>query len=354
MKKKVMSRAIALRKAHPALRVIGITGSVGKTTTKELLKHVLKDLGAIATPMHVNTEMGVAAWLTETLKKEPADSDRILIVEMGAYRGGEIALLCDIAKPSVGVLTYVGRQHVALFGGEQGIARAKAELLASLPVDGRAYVNADSPLIDVLLGFARCPVLTAGTDHHAMLKAFDIEETGKGVRFQADGAMYEIPLAGTHMVTNVLLTIATAKSFGMSTTDIAKKLASFTAFERTFARRQENGITVLDNTYNASPEGFIAAIDWASHQPEKEKVLLLDGVIELGDDEERIHREIASRAAKVFGSAYVVNPRFLPYFKEAFGSRVKEAVLSAAPLTPGTLLVCMGRMPQSLIRKFIP
>lgn len=165
LKNRILTRAKTLRTAHPHLTVIGITGSVGKTTTKELLHHLLKSKGAIATPLHVNTEMGVAAWITKVLSSEPTDSKKILIVEMGAYRIGEIALLCSVAQPTIGVLTLVGKQHSGLFGGESAIAKAKGELLRSLTKDARAFVNADSPLIDLLLKESPVKPLTLSLIH---------------------------------------------------------------------------------------------------------------------------------------------------------------------------------------------
>lgn len=353
LKQRILRRAKASRTAHPHLTVIGITGSVGKTTTKELLKHLLEPLGAIATPLHVNTEMGVASWLTHLLQKEPPDATTILIVEMGAYRKGEIALLAQIAQPTIGVLTFVGKQHSGLFGGEENIARAKGELLASLPKNGQAFINADSPLLDILKQSVVSEATYIGTDQRASIRALDIEETSTGISFVYEDHKLEIPLAGTHNVTNILLAVCVAQSLGMSVDDISQRLRSFRAFQKTFQRREENGIVILDNTYNASVESFLAGISWAEKQRATERVLLFDGIIELGDDEERLHRMIAEKAAKIFERAYVVHARFLPYFQPFFGDRVMIIPKNSTALSAGTLLVCMGRMSPKIIEKFI-
>ncbi len=354
LKQRTMSRAMEVRKKHPNLTVIGITGSVGKTTTKELLAHILKKKDAKATPLHVNTEMGVAAWLTRILTDEPADSKRILIVEMGAYRIGEIDLLCKIAEPTIGVVTFVGRQHLGLFGSPENIAEAKGELLASLPANGKGFLNADSALADRVKNRAIAPITLVGTDAHAAVRATDIEETSKGIRFKAFETIFEVPLAGTHMVTNILLAISAARACGMEPREIAEALRTFTAFERTFAIREEHGVTILDNSYNASVESFMAAIEWAGKRSEKKKILLMDGIIELGDAEARIHREIAEQAEKVFDRVYVIGQRFLVDFKPTFKERALPALQEKEILEKGDLLVCMGRMPQSLIRSFLP
>lgn len=353
LKNRILARATMLRAGHPDLTVIGITGSVGKTTTKEILYHLLKDTGAIATPLHVNTEMGVADWLIRTLVHEPRDSKRILIVEMGAYRTGEIALLCEIAQPTIGIVTFVGKQHSALFGGEEAIARAKGELLASLPKDGYAFVNADSPLLDLLVKESTVKPTTIGTDHRALIKAFDIEETGSGIRFSAFDTTFAVPMAGTHNITNILLAITTAKHLGTPLSALQKSLQNFTAFERTFTVRKERGITILDNSYNSSAESFDAGIDWAKRQPNREKILVMSGIIELGKDEERVHRMIAEKASKIFERVYITQERFLPYFTPVFKERASLISPKHQPLSSGALLVCMGRMSSETIEKFV-
>jgi hypothetical protein len=134
LKYKHFARATAIRDSWENATVIGIAGSVGKTTTKELLKHLLSDLSPIATPEHVNTEMGVAQWMQR--EQSAMREKSIVIVEMGAYRTGEIALMCSFARPTIGVMTALGSDHLALFGSEQAIIDANAELLQALPTDG--------------------------------------------------------------------------------------------------------------------------------------------------------------------------------------------------------------------------
>lgn len=353
-KASILEQATTLRRSFPQLCVIGITGSVGKTTTKELIAHLLAPEGAIATPLHVNTEMGIARWLLQVLRDEPRDSRRILVVEMGAYRRGEIGQLAEIAQPTIGVVTYVGHQHVSLFGSEEAIARGKGELLAGLPSSGQAFVHADSPLLDLLISQATVRPRTVGTGPDAMIRAEDIEETGGGVRFKIEGIPMAVPMAGTHNVTNVLLAISVAKSLGVSLTNLQQRLATFTSFEGSFSVRDAYGVTVLDSTYNASYESFAAAIRWASERNASEKILLWSGIIELGDNEERLHRLLATEASRVFQRSYAVQARFASYFHEAFGSRQRLASEPHERLSPGSLLVCMGRMPSSIMASFLP
>ncbi len=355
LKMQTLRKAKNLRIAHPKMTVIGITGSVGKTTTKELLAHILKKQGALSTPVHVNSEMGVARWLIQNLKDKPADCTGTLIVEMGAYRKGEIQLLADIAKPQLGIITFIGSQHLSLFGSLEAIREAKGELFAALPKSGHAFMNHDNAASEKLKDICACPITTVGTDGKADLCAFDIEETGSRILFTVSGEQFVVPMRGTHTVTSILLAIAAAQKLGMELPEIKRELASFKPLERTFEVKQIRGVTVLDDTYNASPDSFRAAITWARSQEQHEKVLLTDGIIELGALEEKVHSELSTDAAKVFQKVCIGNARFLPYFREnGFGERAVPLSSSPARIKAGGLLVCIGRVPRTAIDELLP
>src|SRR3989338_5849099 len=354
LKKRIINRAIAVRRAHPRVIVIGVTGSVGKTTTKELLANVLKPLDAISTPAHLNTEIGVARWLTGNLKNFPPDKPLIIIVEMGAYRAGEIELLAKITQPQIGIVTYIGEQHLSLFGSREAIRQAKGELLLALPENGHAFLNSDNEAFAELKKMCRSPVTAIGTDGHADMTAFDIEETERGLKFRALETAFEVPIAGTHNITSVLFSIAVGRHLNIPINDIARSLKNFSPLRHTFEIQNIRGVTVLDDTYNLSPMSFRAALKWARRQPHTKKILLTGGIIELGNQEEKIHLELAREAADIFDQTYILSPRFLKYFREGgFGDRAKPAI-DAKKIEAGVLLVCSGRLPRSLIDKFLP
>jgi UDP-N-acetylmuramoyl-tripeptide--D-alanyl-D-alanine ligase len=353
LKHRVMDRARRLRTALPALTVIGITGSVGKTTTKELLLHLLKTKGAHATPAYVNTEMGVAQWLTKEL--ESPNPPHILIVEMGAYRPGEIALLCDIASPTLGIITFIGTQHIALFGSQDALLNTKAELFRSLPSDGTAILNADSPFAQTLKGMSRCPIITVSTGEHADIEAFDIEETPTGIRFRIGITIFSVPLHGTHNVSNVLLAIAAAETLGMKRNEIARALLTFHPPEHTFAvRTLPQGVVLLDDSHNASPASFSAAITWAKSQPEEHRVLLTSGLIELGEEEDRVHAKLGTEAAGIFDRVIFTHARHARTFQQGFGKPVEIFGKSSPRLPSPSLLACIGRVPEETIRRLLP
>lgn len=352
LKERIMRHARAARDRHEQLIVIGITGSVGKTTTKELLLHLLREQGAQATPAYVNAEIGVARWIIQTLAG--ASAPRILIVEMGAYRSGEIRQLCAITRPLIGIITFIGSQHMALFGSQEKLLTAKAELFDALPSEGAAVINGDSPFAEQLRKHARCRSVTVGTGGPADLEAFDIEETATGIRFRTGDTMIACPLRGTHNVTNILLAMAAAEVLGLRRPEIARKLSGFRPPEHTFSVRTAGTITLLDDTHNASAASFKAAIGWAKSQPAAEKVLVSSGLIELGEEEDRIHAQLGTEAAGAFARVIFAHPRHARSFARGYGKPVEILSKKTLPVAPGSLLVCIGRIPEETVHRLLP
>lgn len=351
LKQRTMTKAIHIRSNLKNAHVIGITGSAGKTTTKELLAHVLDEKNPFVTPAHVNSEMGVSKWLQS--KVNTLEEDALLIVEMGAYRKGEIKQLCKIAQPTMGVLTLIGSQHIALFGSQEELCDAKGELLEALPDDGQGFVNADNDFCVKIAEKASCPVMRVGTGGSAELEATDIEERGTGIHFKIGDVSFDVPLHGTHNVTNVLLTIAVAEHLGMSRNAIAQKLQSFQPPNRTFTVREVKGVTVLDDTHNASIASFRAAIAWARNQPLEHKTLLTPGLIELGPKQDQVHTELGTLAQRVFDRVVFLHEKNANAFAKGFGE-VEILRKNSAPVQEGSLLVCEGRMTDATMHRLLP
>jgi UDP-N-acetylmuramoyl-tripeptide--D-alanyl-D-alanine ligase len=278
----------------------------------------------------------------------------VLIAELGAYRRGEIALLCEILKPSFGIVTFIGTQHIALFGSQEELCRAKAELLDALPADGHAFLNGDSPLCGKLADHCRCSVTIVGTGGTNDLEAFEIEEVPTGIRFIIGQTPFLVPLHGTHNVTNALLAISAAHHVGISFEESAKRLRTFTPPSKTFELRTERGVTILDDTHNSSPASFKAAIAWARTQPFPHKVLLATGLIELGEEQEQTHQELGAQAASVFQTVIFINAKSGEQFAKGFGKTVTSLSRKPSRLLAGSLLVCVGRMPARIIKEILP
>ncbi len=354
-KKRILQQAHRLRTAHPNLTVIGITGSVGKTTTKECLLHLLKDRGAVATPLHVNTELGVASWLIETLKDLPSTTEKILIVEMGAYKKGEIALMCSYVAPTIGIITSIGEQHLGLFGSREAILQAKGELFAALPKNGLAIGNADQDnSFAALKKLARCRLLGVSTGRSADITAKNIEETREGLHFAIDGTAFSTKLSGTHNITNILLAIAAAQFCGSSMEHIKERIKSFQNLHGTFEITSIQGVTILNDTYNSGPQSALAGIHWAQKQEYSRKILVLAPLLELGKETKHWHTTILENASTVFDVMYVLEPRMLsdlqPLPENIFLFSSLQEIQVAKQ---GDLLVCIGRMPQTTIHRFL-
>ncbi len=342
LKHRVMNRARMLRSGMKNVTVIGIAGSVGKTTTKELIKHLLQDKNPIATPAHVNTEMGVAQWL---LKQHV--SSGLFIVEMGAYRKGEIALLCSIAQPTIGVVTALGSDHLALFGSEEAIVEANGELIESLPVDGHAFLNGENEGSRSLASKARCPVTrTPGVQ--------GLKDNEKGLSFSLNGMTYDVPLHGAHNITNVLLAIAVAKHLGIPPNRIQTLLCQFKPVAHTFNVRNERGVMLLDDSYNISPLSFHAALDWAANRAERPRVLLTSSLQETGPDEEKFLRELGTKAAGCIERVVFTTKREADVFEKAFGKPIEILGKDTLRTHAGSALLAVGRMPLSTIQKLLP
>lgn len=354
MKKRIMQKAMKLRSEFTNATVIGITGSVGKTTTKELIAHVLKKKNVLCTPAYVNSEMGVSQWLLKELPAHNREEELIIIVEMGAYKAGEIKRLCDITKPHMGVVTFIGSQHIALFGSQEKLCQAKSELLEALPKDGKAFINGDNSLCESMKGRCNCAVVSVGTGGHADLEAFDIEETSTGITFRAENQIFSLRLHGTHNVTNVLLSIAVAAQLDVSLSDCATALRSFEPPHHTFSVRKERGVTILDDTHNASPSSFRASLAWAKSHPAKKKILITPGLIELGKDEDRIHQELGAASNGVIDRVIFTSKNGRSAFAKGFTGILEYWNTEIAPIQEGDLLLCVGRTSQKHIDTLLP
>lgn len=351
LRRRVFAAASARRRALSKLRVIGIVGSVGKTTTKELTRAALESLNPLVTPAHVNTELGLANWfLRETAGFSPDDS-RPVVVEMGAYHAGEIALISSVLKPSVAVVTALGSDHLALFGSEEAIVAANAEILEKLPADGTAILLADNTASEGLKGRATTTIL-AGTTDTADLRLTNVHETADGLAFKVDDQVGTIPLRGLHNAGNAALAIAVADVLGVPRSRSLASIATAAGLAGTFQVREEHGVRLLDDTYNISPLSFRAALAWAESQPERPRVLLTAGLLEVGDEEERFMRELGAFARGKIERAVITGGDGALAFGQAFGGPVDEAVTT--PVPAGSLLLCVGRLPRATIRSLLP
>jgi|APGre2960657423_1045063.scaffolds.fasta_scaffold28043_2 UDP-N-acetylmuramoyl-tripeptide--D-alanyl-D-alanine ligase len=276
-------------------RVIGITGSVGKTSTKDLVLAVLRSKYANAhgPEKSLNNDIGVPV----TIVNSP-DSCEALVLEMGMRGLGEIARLCDVGQPQIGVITEVGDAHSERVGGIEGVVRAKAELLHSLPQSGIAIVNSDSVNAMKTVHSIAARVMTFGSSETAAVRWEIVSSDERGcctVRFMAgnESAVGIVPLPGIHMASNAASAVAVGITCGIGIAQCVEALSNTqSASQRMQWVIGRNGIRILDDSYNANPVSVAAALRTVAETPAKQRYAVL-GVMAEVLHSDLAHQEIA-------------------------------------------------------------
>lgn len=292
-----LQRLAASWRARHTARVVGVTGSVGKTTAKEVIASVLsRRYNTLKSEANLNTEIGVPL----TLLKLNALHERA-VLEMAMYVPGDIALLARLARPAVGVVTNVGPVHMERAGSVGRIAAAKAELVEALPSDGLAVLNGDDARVAAMARRTRARSLLFGLSPQCDFRATDIESRGlNGFSFTLvappGSQRIECPLPGRHHVYPALAAAAVASEDGMSTAEIADALREVRLELRLTVRAGVRGSTVIDDSYNASPASMAAALDLLAECSGR-RIAVLGHMRELGAAEAEGHRTVGAYAA---------------------------------------------------------
>lgn len=283
------------------VRVIGITGSVGKSTTKELTAEILsKRYRTLKNQGNFNNEIGLPLTL---LRLGPGY--QCVVLEMGFYEPGDIDLLCRIAQPQVGVLTNIGTVHASRAKSQDAIAQGKSELVQALPASpvGTAILNKDDPLIIPMQHLTRASIFFYGLDPSADLWADQIESQGlDGIRFRVHfmGETFNLqaPLIGRHSIHTILRAISVALVEGLTWGEIITGLHHSSSQLRLVVVQTRHGALLLDDTYNASPESMLASLNLLHELPGR-RIAVLGGMNELGPYELSGHQKVGMRAAEV-------------------------------------------------------
>jgi UDP-N-acetylmuramoyl-tripeptide--D-alanyl-D-alanine ligase len=276
--------------------VIGITGTVGKTTTREIVHAVLSTaFDGCRSRKNYNNQIGLPLSVLDIEQRH-----EFAVLELGASRRGEIRTLAEIARPEVGILTSVGAGHLETFGTIEAVAATKGELLESLPATGFAVINGDDSHCRAASSLARCRVIEVGEGENNAICARAIEADGRSVRFRVDETTYEIPAVGRHHVTACLAAIAIAREIGIKSCDIAEGLSRFAPAAGRCQVRQRRPWTVIDDTYNANPVSTEAACRLLSEwNCNGRRILVLADMLELGAESKDFHTSIGRRAAQL-------------------------------------------------------
>jgi len=333
--------------------VIGITGSVGKTTTKDFLASVLgTGLNVHANERSFNNEIGVPLNLLAT----PEDAEAV-IVEMGSRGLGDVADLCALARPSIGVITTVGVAHTSEFGDVESVARAKAELVESLPADGLAVLNADVPLVAAMAAVCRAEVVTfgagagagAGADVRAedVVLDDDLVPTFRLVTMHGS-ANVRLGARGLHLVGNALAAAAVGLHLGLSLDHVVAGLAAPVLSPlRMELVHLGRGITMLNDSYNANPMSTEAALRSLAALPADNRIAVLGVMAELGSRAEVEHNHIAALAAELGIRVIAVDA---PAYGGHQVSGIDEAADAVFDSPPGTAILVKGSRVAGLER----
>jgi len=350
-----LGRLAAWHRSRFGVPVVAITGSIGKTTVKELTAAVLATRWDVLKPASsFNNQWGLPLTLLRLGPEHGA-----AVVEIGTNQAGEIATLSAIARPTIGVVTMVAAVHTEFLGSIEGVREEKAALVRGVPADGTAVLNADDPRVAGMAADTRARVITYGTAATADVRPVGaLTEDSAGVRFTVEHAGARagvtLALAGRHNVVNALAAVATGVALGLPLPETARGLGTASPVKGRCVWRAAGGVDILDDTYNASPVSVRAAIETAAARPRRGRlVVVLGDMLELGDGAADAHRDVgaavtAAGAAELVGlgplAAHAVDAARARGLAEAHATRTFEDTLALLlkRVVPGDVVLVKG------------
>lgn len=337
--KYLVAKAYKTIKRYPNLITIGITGSYGKTTTKEFLASILSTkFRVLKTEGTNNTEIGIA----KTILKKLTSGTQILIVEMGAYKKGEIRTLCDLVHPQIGMLTGINEEHIELFGSFENIKSAKYELVEGLKKGGSVFLNRDSKLLSELMERAEkdrkdLKKYWYGTGNTSSEESNDvhirdIKSTITSLSFELvvkkNRITCTVPFGGEQFVQNIIGAASVALHLGCSLSEVQKGISQLSLPEKRMNLNKIGNVYMIDDTYNSNPDGVLSGLVYLSRF-RGTKWFVFSPIIELRGSGNRVHEEISKLAQKTSDRIFMTNSA---YYKEFSSGKV--SVLSAQkPIT---------------------
>ena len=363
MRNRIIKKAIKKREALENLLVIGITGSYGKSSTKEFLKDILSsEFKVVSTERNENSEIGISQCILNHVN----DEHEIFICEMGAYNRGGIKLLTKIAKPKIGVLTGINNQHLSTFGSQKNIVKGKLELIDALPSEGLAVLNWDSELIknsfNSTVNSVKC-----STSEKQDIWAEEIKEDKEGISFKVvlktgESQLFKTSIQGLHNVSNLLLAIAVAKKLGMELDLIAEKVKEI---KGGVSIKKFDDFDVIDTTYSSNFDGIISHLEYMKNWQGR-KILVMPCLIELGSEGKETHRKIGRKIGEVCDLAIITSRDYFKDLRKGAieagmkkedilfiqdGDKILKKVVSIA--NEGSVVLLESRVPRLLIDKII-
>lgn len=332
----------------PNLLVVGITGSFGKSSTKEFLATILAEkFKVLKTPKNWNTEIGVAKTVLRSLKKE----HQIFVVEMAAYKNGEIKAICEIGRPKIGILTGINEQHLALFGSLTNTMKAKYELIESLPEDGLAVFNGDNSYCRKL---ARKTKIKKRV--YSLKEVKNIKVGKKRISFEVGEHQFQLNLLGAQNIGNFLAAFSVAKELSLSLKQISKAADKIGPFEGTMKPFLGiKGAFFIDDTYSCNPEGFMAALSYLENRRGR-KIVITPGMIELGRASAKIHGQIGKKMASICDLVIISKRDFAEHIKKGGANVIVEEdprrilQILKREVKKGDIVLLEGRLPKIIMK----
>jgi len=339
IKKAIIFLAEKKIKKAQNLLIIGITGSYGKTAVKEITSFILSGFfNILKTPLNCNTQIGIAFLILRKLRK----NHEIFVVEMGAYKKGEIEAICKMVKPRIGILTGIDQQHLELFGSISKTKWAKYELIKALPNGGLAVFNQKNYYNKLLF-----------------------KATKKDKVFYGQKRMcFKTKLVGDWQQENIQAALVICDFLKLTRRKVFNRLAKLEI--PTLVLKMKRGIKgamIINDSYSANPTGFFAAMDLLKKTPAKKRILITPGIIELGKASDKIHKEIGQKASKICNKVFLTKSDFEESFKKGIAKNKgndfvevqKDEVELLEKLKPfldkRTAILLEGRLPTYLVKK---
>ncbi len=315
----------------PDLKIIGITGSYGKTSTKHYLNRILQEhFSTMMTPGSFNTTMGVIRTVREYLQPY----NEVFIVEMGAKQSGDIKEICDLVHPAIGIITAVGPQHLESFKTIENVQATKFELADALPADGLVVVNNDFPhSASRVVTNTHCVHYAVSNTDNADYIASNVTYTPNGTTFEITGNALTEPLqlhtklVGACNVSNLMAAVIVAIKLGVPADKIKYAVAQIEQVEhRLNMKRTPGGVTIIDDAFNSNPQGSAMALDVLAMMTQGKRIIITPGMIELGDLQAKANEDFGKHIAKCADIAIVVGQ----YNRDAIVNGIKSAKFNEA------------------------
>lgn len=304
------NEAKSIIKSHKDLIIIGVTGSFGKTSTKNYLATLLAEkYNVLVTPGNFNTLLGVVRTIREQLRPY----HQVFIVEMGAKQQGDIKEICDLVHPSIGIVTAVGEMHLETFKSVANIQKTKFELINSLPADGCGIINYESQLAREFKGVTSpCSIITYAINEQSDIRAEKVEYGANGISFtlSTNDERYESRLLGSGNLLNMLAAITVAERLGVPINKQKSAIARLQPVEHRLSIKKSNGITILDDAYNSNPQGAKMALEVLKNfsiGADNKRIVITPGFVEMGSRQFEANRELGRDIADSCDYAIIVN-----------------------------------------------